>query len=105
SRIVAMQGDRDVSGTGRRLPFLGRSASFPVGPFRLAALSGAPLFPGFVLQAENGLYETRVLPPMRLSSGADEAAEVDRAMRRFVALLEAMIRERPTQWFLFTPFW
>src|SRR5205814_10208439 len=28
NRIVAMQGDRDVSGTGRRMPFLGRSASF-----------------------------------------------------------------------------
>jgi len=105
NRIVAMQGDRDVSGTGRRMPFLGRSASFPVGPFRLAALSGAPLFPGFVLQEANGKYETRVLAPLRIESGPNEDQEIDRAMRAFVATMEATIRERPTQWYLFTRFW
>jgi len=105
NRIVAMQGDRDISGTGRRVPFLGKTASFPVGPFRLAALSGAPLFPAFVLQEDDGKYETRVLPPIRIASGAGEEEAIDRALRTFVATLEAIIRERPTQWILFTRFW
>ena len=105
NRIVAIQGDRDLSGTGRRLPFLGRSKSFPVGPFRLAALAGAPLFPGFVLQEEDGKYSTRVLDPIRIEQGPGEEERIDRAMRAFVATMEATIRERPTQWMIFTRFW
>lgn len=104
NRMVAMQGDRDVSGTGRPMPFFGERASFPVGPFRLAATSGAPLFPVFVLQEDDGRYETRVEPPLRIDKGAGNAA-IEQAMTSFIATLERTIRERPTQWYLFTRFW
>jgi lauroyl/myristoyl acyltransferase len=108
--FVAMQGDRDVSGTGRTLPFFGRRASFPVGPFRLAALSGVPILPVFVLQEDDGRYRTLVEEPIRLSLAAGSRTEpeteaLDAAMRRWVALLSRVIRENPTQWYLFTPFW
>jgi KDO2-lipid IV(A) lauroyltransferase len=107
--FVAMQGDRDVSGTGRRLPFFGKTASFPVGPFRIAQASGAPLFPVFVLQEDDGRYRTVVEPPIRVthirgSREADESA-LAAAMERFVGTLTRTIRENPTQWYLFTPFW
>jgi lauroyl/myristoyl acyltransferase len=105
NRFVAMQGDRDVSGTGVRLPFFGRTAAFPVGPFRLAAISGAPIFPVFILQEADGRYETRVESPYRIPKGSGEAAAIEGAMGTFVALLERTIRERPSQWILFTRFW
>src|SRR5262249_36574795 len=91
NRIVAIQADRDMSGTGRRMPFLGRTKSFPVGPFRIAALAGAPLFPGFVLQEPDGKYETRVHAPIRIESGPREDDSIDEAMRTFVSLMEATI--------------
>ncbi len=108
-RFVAMQGDRDVSGTGRRLPFLGRSASFPVGPFRLAAIAGVPILPVFVLQEADGRYRTLVEPPIRLGRADGSRAEPDRealdaAMRRWVEILSRVIRENPSQWYLFTRF-
>ena len=107
--FVAMQGDRDVSGTGRRLPFLGKTASFPVGPFRLAQASGAPLFPVFVLQEVDGRYSTIVEPPIHVahvrgSRESDDAA-LAAAMESFVVTLERTIRKNPTQWYLFTRFW
>ncbi len=104
---VAMQGDRDVSGTGRRLAFFGETASFPVGPFKIAALSGAPLFPVFVLQEEDGRYRTVVHEPIRVADPPDRAEkerEIASAMERFVAIMEATIRANPTQWYLFEPF-
>ena len=105
--LVAMQGDRDVSGTGRRLPFFGETASFPVGPFRLAAASGAPLLPVFVLVDSDGRYKTIVKPPIPVPDGGrggrDEA--IVESMRTFVALLEETIRSHPSQWYQFTPFW
>jgi len=109
-RFVAMQGDRDVSGTGRTLPFFGRSASFPVGPFRLAALSGVPLLPVFVLQEEDGRYRTLAEEPIHLALAPGSRSEPDEndleaALARWVALLSRVIRENPTQWYLFTRFW
>jgi lauroyl/myristoyl acyltransferase len=109
-RFVAMQGDRDISGTGRGLPFFRRTASFPVGPFRLAAIAGTPVFPVFVLMEPDGRYRTVVEPPIHVGLAAgsrtepDEAALQD-AMERWVSILSRVIRENPTQWYLFRRFW
>lgn len=105
--FVAIQGDRDVSGTGRAMPFFGKTASFPVGPFRIAQASGAPVFPVFVLQDEDGRYRTIVEEPIRVPHGRGAAAEeaVVAGLAAFVARMEAMIRAYPTQWYRFARFW
>ncbi len=104
---VAIQGDRDVSGTGRRMPFFGRSSSFPVGPFRLAQASGAPIFPVFVLQEDDGRYRTIVEEAILVPNarGEEGDAAVEAALSLFVASMERTIREYPSQWYLFTRFW
>jgi len=107
--FVAMQGDRDVSGTGRTLPFFGQTASFPVGPFRLAAVAGVPIFPVFVLMEPDGRYRTLVEPPIRLglapgSRSEPDERELSAAMERWVAILTSVIVENPEQWYLFTRF-
>lgn len=109
-RFVAMQGDRDVSGTGRTLPFFGRTSSFPVGPFRLAAIAGIPVFPVFVLMEPDGRYRTVVEPPIRVSLAPGSRTEPDEValqegLRCWVSILSRVIRENPTQWYLFTRFW
>lgn len=107
--IVAMQGDRDVSGTGKEFLFFGEMTSFPIGPFRIASLSDAPIFPAYVLaDADDIHYRSVIDPPIRVAQGND-AAERDRAihdaMQSFVTGLEAMIRKHPTQWYHFRRFW
>ena len=105
--FVAIQGDRDVSGTGRRMPFFGKSSSFPVGPFRLAQASGVPIFPVFVLQENDGKYRTIVEEAIHVPNarGADGDAAVVAALTLFVASMERTIRAYPSQWYLFTRFW
>jgi len=105
--FVAIQGDRDVSGTGRQMPFFGRSTSFPVGPFRLAQASGAPIFPVFVLQEDDGRYRTIVEEPILVPNARGEHgdAAVVAGLAHFVASMERIIREYPSQWYLFTRFW
>ena len=104
---VAIQGDRDVSGTGLNMPFFGKTASFPVGPFRLAQVSGAPIFPVFVLQEDDGRYRTIVEEAIRVPNARGEEGEaaVTAALARFVASMERTIRAYPAQWYLFTRFW
>ncbi len=105
--FVAIQGDRDVSGTGRSMPFFGKTASFPIGPFRIAQASGAPVFPVFVLQEKDGRYRTIVEEAIRIpharGAAADEA--VVAGLAAFVARMEATIRAYPTQWYRFARFW
>jgi len=106
--FLAMQGDRDYSGTGDCVPFLGELASFPTGPFRLAQVSGAPLFPVFILQEDDGRYRIVVHEPIPVRTGgseAEKAAAVHEALAAFVAILERTIRENPSQWYLFHRFW
>lgn len=104
---VAMQGDRDVSGTGRAMPFFGKTASFPIGPFRIAQASGAPVFPVFVLQEEDGRYRTIVEEPILVPHARGAAAHeaVVQGLAAFVARMEATIRAYPTQWYRFARFW
>jgi KDO2-lipid IV(A) lauroyltransferase len=105
--FVAIQGDRDYAGTGRALPFLGRSVSFPVGPFRIAAASGVPLLPVFVLREKDGTYRTVVEAPIRVEAASrSRREEAERAaMMEFVAILERTVRENGEQWFMFSRFW
>jgi lauroyl/myristoyl acyltransferase len=104
---VAIQGDRDVSGTGLNMPFFGKTASFPIGPFRLAQVSGAPIFPVFVLQEDDGRYRTIVEEAIRVPNARGEEGEaaVTAALARFVASMERTIRAYPAQWYVFTRFW
>ena len=104
---VAIQGDRDVSGTGRTMPFFGKTASFPIGPFRIAQSSGAPVFPVFVLQEEDGRYRTIVEEAIRVAPARGAAADeaVVAGLAKFVARMEATIRAYPTQWYRFERFW
>jgi lauroyl/myristoyl acyltransferase len=71
----------------------------------LARLAGAPLFPVFIPRLGSRHYQVRIGAPLRLSREARDAAALDRAMRTVVQEFEAVIREFPSQWFQFVPFW
>jgi lauroyl/myristoyl acyltransferase len=98
--VVAMQGDRALGTRGDTLvPFFGTPAPFPLGPFLLAAAAGVPVVPAFCL-LDSERYLVKVAEPLEVArGGAEEAA------RAWVAILEAVVREHPTQWFNFFDIW
>lgn len=99
--VVAVQGDRALGGRGDRpVPFLGQPAPFPLGPFLLARAAGVPIVPAFCLLDRDLRYEVRLLEPLPVADGGEEAA-----LRVWVGALEALVRERPTQWFNFFDLW
>lgn len=99
--VVAMQGDRALGGRGDvPVPFFGRPAPFPVGPFRLARAAGVPVVPAFCTLGPRGRYTVTVLPPLAIGAGDEEAA-----LGVWVAALERLVQERPTQWFNFFDVW
>ena len=101
AEVVAVQGDRALG--NRRdvlVPFFGSPAPFPLGPFVLARAVGVPMVPAFCVLGADHRYTVKVLPPLWVSRGGEE-----HAARTWVALLEAVVRERPTQWFNFFDVW
>ena len=103
NEIVAIQMDRPLGAGGTRaIEFFGAPAAFSTGPFVLARLSGAPVIPVFVPRLGVRHYQVRVC-------GRFPVARDDRAMQhvmdQVIRVFEATVREFPTQWFQFTPFW
>ena len=99
--IVALQGDRAIGTQGDALiPFFGRPAPFPLGPFILARAAGVPVVAAFCLLEPDDRYSVRLAEPLTVERG--EEAE---AARRWVAVLEDVARAYPTQWFNFFDVW
>mgnify|MGYP000271130493 CR=1 FL=1 len=105
-RLVGMQGDRDFSLNGVSMPFFGREVPFPRGPWELAAMTGAPIVTSFFYTDEDRRFHARFSAPIRVQGGRGERmAAIEHGMRAYVADLEALIRQHPSQWYCFYPFW
>ena len=103
--IVAMQGDRDFNNTGVGVPFFGREAFFPRGPFRVAMATNAVVLPAFILRTPDGRYRAVIEEPLEVVRKGDRDAALRENMSRYVKILERYVRERPEQWYCFYPFW
>src|SRR5260370_8019211 len=69
--IVAMQGDRDFNNTGIGVPFFGREAYFPRGPFRVAMATGPAVLPAFIIQVPDGRYRAVIEQPLAVQFSGD----------------------------------
>jgi phosphatidylinositol dimannoside acyltransferase len=99
--VAAFQLDRTApSGRAVEVALFGQRFTVPEGPFRIAALSGAPVLPLFVRRAGYFDYELMVHPAMSLPRRPN-AAQLREAASRSAQAMERFIRENPTQWFHF----
>ena len=105
-KLVGMQGDRDFSLNGLPIPFFGRTAHFPRGPWELAAMTGAPVVASFFFMDEELRFHARFFEPIHVDGARGERmASIERGMRTYVTQLEDLIRQYPDQWYCFYPFW
>lgn len=93
--IVCMQGDRALSPAHALVPFLGKPAPFPTGPYQLAQLTGAPILPVFSSRMGRAHYRFEIFAPL----GGPTALE------EYVQLLEREVLLRPYYWFNVYSFW
>ena len=63
------------------------------------------MVPVFTLREGRLRYRARVRPPIEVARTADREADLRQALTRYAAELEAAIRQRPHQWFLFRKVW
>lgn len=107
--FVAIVGDRIPVQENTRwlaVPFLGRSAEFPVGPFILAALLRCPVYTLFCIKRERGYQVDIDSFAEQLSlSRKTRQQDLERYIKAYADRLQEYGIEYPYQWFNFYRFW
>lgn len=102
--LVALLGDRDISGSGVTVDFFGEAAAFPAGPATLAILTGAPLYPvtmHFEGPTAVGVVHDRVEVPESLPKRERVAHMTQQIARAY----EIGIAEHPEDWHMLQKVW
>ena len=107
--FVGVMGDRLWESERDRVsvPFLGRHARFPLGPFLLQAVLGCPLLFTVCVRMAPGRYAASAEPFARVGvvPCGDRAKHAEELARRYAAALEESCVRTPYQWFNFFEFW
>ncbi len=103
--LVALLGDRDVTGAGIKMKFFGKEVALPQGPARLSVRTGAPILPVFMMRRPNDSWHTYIERPIYPDASVDREEEIQRIMKEYVPILERFIRWHPSQWATFYDFW
>lgn len=105
---VAIVVDRPVpANEGTEVTFFGRKTYVPGGAAALALKSGAAIVPGFVWYGHRNDFYVRSFPPIfpQECQGKDKDGAIMHLTQRVFDALEEMVREWPTQWYMFRQFW
>ncbi len=98
-RFVPLLADRDLSSGGVAVPLLGESASLPVGPARLAQITGAPLLPITCdyggPEGRDGRMHLRMHEPVPPAAGRAGAVAMTAAV---AAVFSTAIAAHPADW-------
>jgi predicted LPLAT superfamily acyltransferase len=106
--MVALLVDRAQPGEpAREVPFFGAPAPFPLAPWQVAAVLGAPVMLAFGLYRGGNRYDLRFEP---FSDGEavprpERRAHVAALIGRYAARLEDLGRRFPYNWFNFYDYW
>jgi len=97
--------DRPMPEDRELIEFFGRPAYLPVGPARLALMSGATVILGNCYYDPNEGYIIEATEPMEMIHTGDRRQDVLANTRRLAAILEGYVRAHPEQWMMFHPVW
>jgi len=101
-RFIALVSDRDVKGTGLRLPFFGQPTRVPTGHAKLALNTGAWILPA----ANYRLPDNRIVIEIREPIIPDPNTDTEESLtQRTLVVLEEFIRSHPDQWLSFFNLW
>ncbi len=104
--MVAFVVDVGVDGVeGVPITFCGRQTVFPVGPARLARLSGAPIVFGLAARQPGGRFLVHIEPPLLSDRRLDAEEDARQLTQRIAEIFERFVRRYPDQWYAFREMW
>ena len=108
--FIAMLADRLTPGAPQRsvkVPFLGKEALFPEGPFLLASMLECPIFTVFFARTDSGAYRIffRKFSDRLVFPRKRRAEAIKDCVQKYVHSLEEVCHLLPYQWANFYDFW
>jgi len=104
-RLLAIAGDRAVTGQGIRMEYFGKRALVPDGHAVLARRFHVPILPGFFVRQADGRYECVIDEMIEPRITDDFDADVRDCVGQCLRVFERHIRKHPDQWYVFRPIW
>jgi KDO2-lipid IV(A) lauroyltransferase len=103
--MIAILGDRAVSGTMLPVELFGKTAYLAKAPVALARKTGAELIVGCAVRIPGNRYHGMISPPVpvRRSKNVHEDDQIN--VQRLAATIEPMIAAHPDQWLMFDDVW
>jgi KDO2-lipid IV(A) lauroyltransferase len=95
---IALLNDQKFNG-GIAAPFFGRMAHTAPGPSTYALHFGIPVQPISVQRLYKARFKVVIHEPFMLADTGDRDADIETAVRRINAFMEARVLERPGEWF------
>jgi lauroyl/myristoyl acyltransferase len=103
--IVAVLFDRDIQGTGVKVPFRGRLMRVPTGVIDLALRTGAIVFPAMVRRTGRYTLHAKLGPAMPLTITGDRDRDLQKNLARLMAIFEQHMAADPGQWTVVERIW
>jgi KDO2-lipid IV(A) lauroyltransferase len=97
--------DRDLTGDGVEVEFLGERTTLPAGPATLALRSGAPLLPAGCYFRPEGRQRIEIQGPIETRRAGRIRDDVARVTQDLADRFADLIRAQPEHWHLLQPNW
>ena len=106
NEMVALVVDVGITNGGDvPVTFFGHQAPFPVGPARLARISGAPIIFGLSARRPDGRFAAHVSAPILSDRELGAEEDMRQVTQRIVDEFEGFVRRYPEQWYVFRDMW
>ena len=97
--VVVMQGDRVWPGQkSATVPLCDGHVRLPLGPFKLAQITGSCIIPIFTLRTPGGGWQVVIESPLHVDPADDLLHGSPPALLKWASVLQGMIRQHPQQW-------
>jgi lauroyl/myristoyl acyltransferase len=104
NHVVVVQADRAMPGQkARAVPMFGAHILLPLGPLKLAQISGSPIIPVFTIRNPDGRCRLIAESPIRVDADAQLINGVHPALLQLAAAIEKHVAAHPEQWLILTP--
>ncbi|CAN5433056.1 N/A [soil metagenome] len=99
NEVVVMQADRAMPGQrSQAVPFLYGHLCLPLGPVKLAQLTGSPIIPVFLVRGHCGGFCVHLADAIDVDPAADVVDGIDPALRAIGRTIESFVARFPEQW-------
>jgi len=105
NELIGLLGDRDFSGSGITVEFLGKQVKMPKGPALFSLKTNTPIIPTFLMRQDDDSYKMIYQAPVECAKTGNEEEDLLCLAQKGVSVIENMIRQYPEQWFMFREFW